>query len=228
MRKNLVWYILIASLIILVLMITNLLNINYIKQENNTVEVLGEKVLILKDKQNKVSIPHLNLKGTIKNINLSRIDIELSDYAKTFLQTTQITINDDNFKLEENQRIIVKFDDINIEGKNLYYSNVEVYKHISEIEYDKVKEDFFVCQNDYGGFMKVDGTSFRYNNNVYFKSTYDLSENNEVYFVNIKNGVLLIEEIKSIIFPFKIYNMINPQETRFNEMVEIYTNKRSS
>ena len=76
--------------------------------------------------------------------------------------------------------------------------------------------------------MKVDGTSFRYNNNVYFKSTYDLSENNEVYFVNIKSGVLLIEEIKSIIFPFKIYNMINPQETRFNEMVEIYTNKRSS
>ena len=50
MRKNLVWYILIASLIILVLMITNLLNINYIKQVNNTVEVLGKKVLILKDK----------------------------------------------------------------------------------------------------------------------------------------------------------------------------------
>ena len=72
--------------------------------------------------------------------------------------------------------------------------------------------------------MKVDGTSFKYNNNAYFKSNYDLSENNEIYFTNIKNGVLLIEEIKSIIFPFKIYNMINPQETKFNEMIEIYTN----
>ena len=224
MRKNLVWYMLIVSLIILVLMIANLLNINYIKQENNNVEVLEKKVLILKDKQNKVSIPHLNLKGIIKNINSSRIDIELSDYAKTFLQTAQITINDENFNLKENQRIIVKFDDINIEGKNLYYSNVEVYKHISEIDFDKVKDDFFVCQNDYGGFMKVDGTSFKYNNNAYFKSNYDLSENNEIYFTNIKNGVLLIEEIKSIIFPFKIYNMINPQETRFYEMIEIYTN----
>ena len=195
MRKNLVWYMLIVSLIILVLMIANLLNINYIKQENNNVEVLEKKVLILKDKQNKVSIPHLNLKGIIKNINSSRIDIELSDYAKTFLQTAQITINDENFNLKENQRIIVKFDDINIEGKNLYYSNAEVYKHISKIDFEKVKDDFFVCRNDYGGFMKVDGTSFKYNNNAYFKSNYDLSENNEIYFTNIKNGVLLIEEI---------------------------------
>ncbi len=228
MKKNLVWYILIMSLVILVLMIANLLNINYIKQENCQIEILGEKALILKDKQNKVSIPHLNIKGTIKNIDSSKIHIELSDYAKTFLENTQITINDENFNLEENQRIIIKFNDINIEEKNLYYSNAEIYKYISEIDFDKVKEDFFVCKNDYGGFMKVDGTSFKYNNNMYFKSNYDLSENNEVYFVNIKNGVLLIEEIKSIIFPFKIYNMINPQETRFNEMIEIYTNKRSS
>ena len=34
--------------------------------------------------------------------------------------------------------------------------------------------------------MKVDGTSFKYNNNVYFKSNYDFSQNNEIYFVNIK------------------------------------------
>ena len=66
MKKNLVWYILIMSLVILVLMIANLLNINYIKQENCQIEILGEKALILKDKQNKVSIPHLNIKGTIK------------------------------------------------------------------------------------------------------------------------------------------------------------------
>lgn len=225
MKKNLVWYILTTPIVLLLLIIVNLLNINYIKQENSQIEILGEKALILKNKQDKVSMPHLNIKGTIKDINSSYIDIELSDYAKTFLETTLITINNKSFDLEENQRIFIKFNDINIEEKNLYYSNAEIYKHISEIDFDKAKGDFFVCKNDYGGFLKVDGTSFKYNNNVYFKSNYDLSENNEIYFVNIKSGVLLIEEIKSIIFPFKIYNMINPQETRFNEMIEIYMNK---
>ena len=97
-----------------------------------------------------------------------------------------------------------------------------MFKYINEIKIDNVKEDYYICKNDYGGFMKVNGTSFRYNDNVYFKSNYDLSNNNEIYFVNIENGILLIEEIKSLIFPFKIYNMINPQETIFNEIVNIY------
>ena len=99
MRKNLVWYILIVSLVILSLMIANLLNINYIKQENNQVEVLGEKVLLLKDKQNEVSIPHLNLKGTIKYTNSSRIDIELSEYAVE-REVTQAVIHPAHIPLE--------------------------------------------------------------------------------------------------------------------------------
>ena len=226
MKNKLVCYILITSLLLLLLMIVNLLNINYIKQENSDIGIIGEKALVLKNKQENVSLPHLNIKGTIINVNSSSIDIELSNYAKTFLETNQITINNENFNLVENQRIFIKFNDINIEEKNLKYSAVEIYNYIKEIDLDNKKEDFFVCKSDYGGFMKVDGTSFKYNNNVYFKSNYDLSENNEVYFANIKNGVLLIEEIKSIKFPFKIYNMINPQETMFNEMIEIYTNKR--
>lgn len=225
MKKNLVWYILIIFFVLLLLMIVNLLNINYIKQENSQIEIIGVKVLTLKNNQEKVSLPHLNVKGTIKDINSNCIDIELSDYAKTFLETTQITINNERFNLEENQRIFIKFNDINIEEKNLYYSSIDIYKYIKEIDLENKKEDFFVCKSDYGGFMKVDGVNFKYNNNIYFKSNYDLSENNEVYFVNIKNGVLLIEEIKNIIFPFKIYNMINPQETMFNEMIEIYMNK---
>lgn len=226
MKKNLVWYILIISLVLLLLMIVNLLNINYIKQENSQIEVIGEKVLTLKNNQEKVSLPHLNIKGTIKDINSNSIDIELSDDAKTFLETTQITIYNESFNLKENQRIFIKINDINIEEKNLYYSFVEIYKYIKELDLDNKREDFFVCRSDYGGFMKVDGVSFEYNNNIYFKSDYELSENNEIYFANIKNGALLIEEIKSIIFPFKIYNMINPQETRFNEMIEIYTNNK--
>ena len=150
----------------------------------------------------------------------------MSDYARTFLYKTEITINNDDYmELEENQRIFIKFNDIKIEEKRLNYSSIEIYKHIKEIKVDNVKEDYFVCKNDYGGFMKVNGTSFRYNNNTYFNSNYDLSKNNENYFINVKNGVLLIEEIKSVIFPFKIYNMINPQETQFNEIVKIYMNK---
>ena len=207
-------------------MIVNLLNINYINQSNSQIEVIGEKVLTLKSNQKKVSLPHLNIKGTIKDINSNSIDIELSDYAKTFLENTQITIHNESFNLKENQRIFIKINDINIEEKNLYYSFVEIYKYIKELDIDNKKEDFFVCKSDYGGFMKVDGVSFEYNNNIYFKSDYELSKNNEIYFANIKNGFLLIEEIKSIIIPFKIYNMINPQETRFNEMIEIYTNNK--
>ena len=227
MKKRIFLSILIILTLILSFSIVNLLNINYIKQENGQVEVLGEKNLILKNSVTKVSIPHLNLKGIIKSIDSNRINIELADYAKTFLETTQITINNENFNLEENQRIILKFNEINIDEKNIYYSNVELYKLLSEIEEYNVKDDFYVCKNDFGGFMKVDGESFKYDENVYFKSSYDLSENNEVYFVNVKNGILLVEEIKSVIFPFKIYNLINPQETRFYDIIEIYLNKRS-
>lgn len=200
---------------------------NYIKQENGQVEVLGEKILMLQNNVTKVSIPHLNLKGIIKSIDSNRINIELADYAKTFLETTQIMINNENYNLEENQRIILKFNEINIDEKKISYSNVELYKLLGEIEEYNVKNDFYVCKNDFGGFMKVDGESFKYDENVYFKSSYDLSENNEVYFVNVKNGILLVEEIKSVIFPFKIYNLINPQETRFYDIIEIYLNKRS-
>ena len=227
MKKRIFLSILIILTLILSFSIVNLLNINYIKQENGQVDVLGEKNLILKNSVTKVSIPHLNLKGIIKSIDSNRINIELADYAKTFLETTQITINNENFNLEENQRIILKFNEINIDEKNIYYSNVELYKLLSEIEEYNVKNDFYVCKNDFGGFMKVDGESFKYDENVYFKSSYDLSENNEVYFVNVKNGILLVEEIKSVIFPFKIYNLINPQETRFYDIIEIYLNKRS-
>ena len=227
MKKRIFLSILIILTLILSFSIVNLLNINYIKQENGQVDVLGEKILMLQNNVTKVSIPHLNLKGIIKSIDSNRINIELADYAKTFLETTQITINNENFNLEENQRIILKFNEINIDEKKISYSNVELYKLLSEIEEYNVKNDFYVCKNDFGGFMKVDGESFKYDENVYFKSSYDLSENNEVYFVNVKNGILLVEEIKSVIFPFKIYNLINPQETRFYDIIEIYLNKRS-
>ncbi len=224
--KN-VWYILIIALLLLLIEIVNLLDINYIKQENNETEIIGKKILILKNKQSKVSIPHLNIKGTVKEVNSNNIDIELSDYAKTFLETSHIVIKN-NAKLDKNEKLFIKFNYINIEENKLNYSYIEVYKHINEISITNPQKDFFICRNDYGGFMKINGTSFKYNKNIYFKSDYDLSENNEIYFENITNGILLTEEIKSLIFPFKIYNIINPQETRFDKMLEIYTNNKRS
>lgn len=187
--------------------------------------LFGEKVLTLKNNQKKVSIPHLNIKGTIKSVNENIIVIELSDYSRTYLETTEISVYPDGIDLEKNQKIFIKFNNINIEEKRLTYSSIELYKHVKDIKVENLKEHYFICKNDYGGFMKVNGTSFRYNNNIYFFTDYDLSTNNEIYFINIKNGILLMEEIKSIIFPFKIYNIIDPQETRFNEIIEIYMNK---
>lgn len=182
----------------------------------------GEKELILKDKKSNVSIPHLNIKGIIKEVNENKIIVELSKYAKTYLETTEINIYKDNLELKENEKVFLKFNEIDIKEDRANYSSIDVYKLIEKIKIEDEKEDYYICKNDYGGFMKVTGTSFRYNNNIYFKSDTDLSENDETYFVNIKTGILLIEEIKSIIFPFKIYNMINPQETMFNEVIEIY------
>ena len=97
MKKRIFLSILIILTLILSFSIVNLLNINYIKQENGQVDVLGEKILMLQNNVTKVSIPHLNLKGIIKSIDSNRINIELADYAKTFLETTQITINNENF-----------------------------------------------------------------------------------------------------------------------------------
>lgn len=227
MKKNLVSYILIISLLLLLFNIVNLLNINYIKQENTDIDIIGQKVLILKNRQEKVSIPHLNVKGTVKKVDTHNVVIELSDYARTFLKTTQINVLNKDIGLIENERVFIKFNDIQIQEKNLNYSSLEIYKYIQDIQLENAKKDYFVCVSDYGGFMKVKGTSFKYHNVIYFKADDRLSENNETYFINIKNGVLLVEEIKSLIFPFKIYNMINPQETQFDKIVEIYMNKRS-
>lgn len=225
MKKNIVLYILIVFLIFLILLLLNViysLNINYIKQDNSEVEVIGEKVLLLKDKQDEVYLPHLNIKGKAQDINSDYINIELSDYAKSYLKTEQIKISSKKIKLEKNQKVFLKIKDIKIKDNKLYYSSVELYTYTKSIKKNHIKKDFYICKNDYGGFMKVKGKSFKYKNNVYFLSNQDLSENNEVYFINIKNGNLLIEEIKSLVPPFKVYNMINPQETKFNEIVKIY------
>ena len=227
MKNKLIWLILIISIVLLFLLIVDMLNINYIKQGDTQVEILGKKELTLKDNHNAVSLPHLNVKGIIKNVDSDQIEVELSEYSRTFLKTTSIMIKNEKFLLDKDQLVFIKFNHIDIDGESLVYSSVELFKYIEKIDISEIKRDFYVCKYDYGGFIKANGISFKYKGNVYFKNDHDFSDNNEVYFVNIKNGVLLIEEIKSLIFPFKVYNMINPQETRFYEILDIYTNIRS-
>jgi hypothetical protein len=198
---------------------------NYFKQNLNKVSIVGEKELILKDEQEKVKIPHLNIKGIVTEIGEKEIKIKLSDYSKEYLETEAIVIKDDSFSLEKNQRVFIKFNDISIDGKKLNYSSVELYKYLEKIDIINEFEDYFTCDNDYGGELKIYGVSFSYNGEPYFENEIDLSENNEMYYINVKDGKLLVEELKSNTYPFKMYNMINPQETKYFDIIEIYKNK---
>ena len=46
-----------------------------------------------------------------------------------------------------------------------------------------------------------------------------------MYFADIYDGQLLIEEYKNLFLPPKWYNMVNPQETYFDIIVDIYKNR---
>ena len=103
----------------------------------------GEKVLVLKNTQEQVSMPHLNIKGTIKNVNENILVIELSDYSKTYLETTEIDIYNDDMDLEMNQKIFIKINDIHIEGKSLSYSSIEIYKQENKLVINAQSEAAF-------------------------------------------------------------------------------------
>ena len=209
------------SAILLVILVVDVLNINDIKNVNSLVGVVGEQTLELKKNYDKIGQEHVNIKGTVEEINNGNIKIKLSNYSKTYLNTEYIIIKDEAFNLKMNERVFLKFYDLNIEKNIINYSSVELYKLANNIEITNEKNDFIVCKNYDGKKFKIEGKSFKYNDNIYFKSNYDLTENNEEYFINVKNGNLLTEKYKSLKFPFKIYNMINPQETRFDEVIEM-------
>ena len=52
-----------------------------------------------------------------------------------------------------------------------------------------------------------------------------IKEWNCLLIINIYDEQLLFEEYKNILIPMKWYNMVNPQETYFDIIVEIYKNK---
>lgn len=179
---------------------------------------------MLNSEREEISLPHLNIKGTVEEINQEKIIIKLSEKSNDYLETNQIIIKNNNYDLTKNNIIFLKFNNIKINKNNLYFSDVELFKLINNIELKNRKKDSIVCNNSYGNRMKINGETFEYEGNIYFLSDQKLDENNEIFFKNIKNNYLLIEDYKSLKFPYKVYNMINPQETMFEEIIKIYKN----
>lgn len=226
MKKICIWVmILVIACVFLAMIIADMLNINKIKREESNIEVIGEKQLILKEWKENVHIPHLNIKGIIKEVNKDTVVISLSENSASFLESKEIVIKNKDINLNKNEKIFIVLNGIQIDGNICKYSSVELYKLKENFCLENTKKAFFVCKNDYGGFMKVNGKLFKYKNNIYFLADIDLGENNEIFYENVNNGNLLIEEYKSLVFPFKVYNMINPQETMYEEIVEIYNSK---
>ena len=221
MKSLIAGIILIISTILLIVLIKSL-DINSLKYKPGSVEFIGEKVLKLNSEREEISLPHLNIKGIVEEINQEEIAINLSEKSNNYLETNQIIIKNNNYDLNKNNIIFLKFNNIKIEKNNLYFSDVELYKLMNNIELKNKKNDSIICKNSYGNRMRINGETFEYEGNIYFLSDEKIDENNEIFFKNIINNYLLVEDYKSLRFPFKVYNMINPQETMFEEIIKIY------
>lgn len=137
-----------------------------------------------------------------------------------------LTAPDANIKLNKDDDVFIKFNYILIQNKKLHFSSVELYKYYETIEKEEKGHVTWFVPNDFGGLLKLDGNEFIYNGNKYVDSDEDLSEDGKQYFVDIYDGQLLFEEYKNMFPPMKWYNMVNPQETYFDIIVDIYTNLR--
>lgn len=103
---------------------------------------------------------------------------------------------------------------------------MEVYKYFESIPKEKEHRVTWWTGNDFGGILKSTGTEFEYNGYKYVDPDYNYAEEDgKTYFVDIYDEKLLIEEYKNIFPPMKWYNMVNPQETYFDIIVDIYKNK---
>ncbi len=177
-----------------------------------------------------VKIPHLNIRGVIKSSDEEKYKIQLSENSKAFLETTEIEILTPNAVLElaEGDDVFIKFIDISICENILEFNEIEIYKYIENINKANQRRTIWWTGNDYGGILRSSGESFKYNGNMYVESDIDYSSDGKKYFIDIYDKQLLIEEYKNIFPPMKWYNMVNPQETHFNEIVDVYIKKGRS
>ena len=172
-------------------------------------------------------MPHLNVRGLVEDISGDVINIALSDKSSSFLSTRAISLYtpDAKIKLNKNDVVFIKFNGININNKELQFLSLEVYKYFPIIEKEEIGHVTWWNQNDFGGIFSISGIEFKYNGNKYVASDKDFSEDGKQYFVDIYDEQLLFEEYKNIFPPMKWYNMVNPQESYFDILVDIYKNK---
>ena len=172
-------------------------------------------------------IPHLNVRGVVEKEEDNNYKIALSKKSQDFLITREVEISAPNAlnKLSIGDEVFLKFKNILINRNSLNFQEIEVYQYKENIKKENKNRVVWWTANDYGGLLKNTGESFIYNGNTYVESDIDYSEDGKKYFVDIYDNQLLIEEYKNIFPPMKWYNMINPQETFFNEIVKIYKNK---
>ena len=214
--------ILILLIILLYIQLYSLINLNYISNENGFFKCSNNE-LELKNDYGRLQLPHINFKATVKKLENEIVEFQISDYANTYLLLNAIIlkIKVDN-KINIGDTVFIKLNNINIIDKKLIFENIEIYKEAEHIKYKTKETDTLLFMTAKYTIKKIKGKSFTYNNYQYFLADIPLGNSDDIiYYENIKNGNLLIECYKHILYP-KIYNMINPQETRFEELVEIY------
>ena len=169
-------------------------------------------------------MPHLNYRGVVESASGDSYTIVLSEFFKNYFLTDSIVIYAPNstIKLKEKDDVFIKFLNINIHENKLYFTALEIYKYTEKIEKKGNKKVAWWSINDFGGFLKTTGTEFVYNGFKYVDPDNELSEDGKKYFVDIYDEQLLIEEYKNVFPPMKWYNMVNPQETYFDIIVDIY------
>lgn len=140
------------------------------------------------------------------------------------MNTNKIQISAPNTRidLDKEDIVFVKFNNVFINDTKLLFSSLEVYKYFETI--DKIENGHvsWYTLNDFGGILLFSGTEFSYNGEIYVDSDTDYSEDQKYYFLDIYDEKLLYEEYKNIFPPMKWYNMVNPQETYFDIIVDIY------
>ncbi len=143
------------------------------------------------------------------------------------METNEVKIYTPNakLKLSVGNDVFIKFKSIFIQNKELHFKTIEIYKYFETIEKEETGKVTWWMVNDFGGLFNYTGKEFIYKGNKYVDNDDDLSEDGKVYFVDIYDEQLLIEEYKNIFPPMKWYNMVNPQETYFDIIVDIYKTK---
>ena len=163
-------------------------------------------------------MPHTNIKGQVRKISNNIVTIEMSS---NYIEEKEIDLEIPNNSLKENDHIFLKFKDINVKNDKLYFKEISVFKLIDNFQYENDWNDSFWIRYENGKIEKIYGKSFIFNTHQYFIANHFYENEPEYFYQNIEDNNLLIEEYKDLFVP-KIYNMVNPQETMFEVLVELY------